>query len=130
MDPVALIEMALATGAAAALRDSASDAVKTAYAKLKGAVLGRFRGDPAAEKALEKHATNPEGYKAPLNDALAETGAASAEDVVSAAQNLLALLDPDGAKVGKYVVDVRNSQGTVIGDNAQVVQTFGVPPVQ
>jgi nucleoside-triphosphatase THEP1 len=64
----------------------------------------------------------------PLRDAIEETGAADDTSIVDLARELLAAADPQGAQVGKYNVHVKDSQGTVIGDNAQVTQTFGTPP--
>ncbi len=46
MDPVTLIVTALAAGAASALQDGASAAVKDAYARLKALVKKRFADRP------------------------------------------------------------------------------------
>ena len=44
MDPITLIVAALAAGAAAGLGDTASQAIKDAYAGLKGLIKRRFAG--------------------------------------------------------------------------------------
>jgi hypothetical protein len=44
MDPVSLIVTALAAGAASALQDATSSAVKDAYTRLKAMVKKRFSG--------------------------------------------------------------------------------------
>lgn len=47
---------------------------------------------------------------------LAKAGADRDGDLVAAAQALLALADEAGTRAGRYVVDVRGSQGVQIGD--------------
>ena len=55
MDPITLIVTALAAGAALGVSDTASSAVKDAYAGLKALVKKRFRGKADAELVLAKH---------------------------------------------------------------------------
>jgi hypothetical protein len=52
MDPVTLIVTALAAGAAPALQDGASAAVKDANARLKALVTKRFANRPKGELVL------------------------------------------------------------------------------
>jgi hypothetical protein len=66
VDPVSLVMPALTSGTAQGLADSASDAVKSAYGKLKQLVKERFAGNRSAEVALEEHATDPETWETPL----------------------------------------------------------------
>jgi hypothetical protein len=47
------------------------------------------------------------------------------EELLKLAQSLLDALKESGEKAGKYNVDVQNSQGIVVGDNANVTQNFG-----
>jgi hypothetical protein len=130
MDPVSLVVGALAAGAGAGISETATTAVKDAYTSLKGLVSGWFKNQPAAELALQEHEADPATWEAPLAKALKESGAANDQAVIVAAQKVLTLVDAPGARSGKYVVDVRDSQGTVIGDHAHVRQTFGTPPRQ
>jgi hypothetical protein len=92
---------------------------------LKTVVAERLAADPSAGMTLERHAGNPAGYEEPLRDAPEETGAAD-DTIVDLARELLSAADPQGAQVSKYVskynVHVKNSQGTVIGDNAHPVR--------
>jgi hypothetical protein len=130
MDPVSLVLGALAAGAGTGVTDVASSAITDAYQSLKQALGRWFKDTPGAELALREHASDPVTWEAPLAKAVRESGAAGDEAVVLAAQQLLALVEAPGTRTGKYVSDVRDSPGTVIGDNAYVTQTFGVTPGQ
>ena len=74
MDPITLIVTALAAGAALGLTETASAAVKDAYASLNALVRKRFTGRPEAELVLTKHETAPEVWRAPLTAELGEAG--------------------------------------------------------
>lgn len=125
MDPVTLIVTALAAGAASALQDGASAAVKDAYARLKVMVRQRFAGRPEAELVLAEHETAPQKWEAPLAAELSAAGAEGDADLVAAAQVLMSLVDEAGARSGKYVVAVRDSQGVQVGDGNTQTNTFG-----
>ena len=112
MEPVSLILSALAAGASAAATDTASQAVKDAYGGLKDLIRRRFAGKPEAELALEKHEEKPAVWGEPLKDGLATSGADRDEEIVRAAQGLMALVDPQRAAAGVY--DVRIA-GNVYG---------------
>jgi RIP homotypic interaction motif len=125
MDPVTLIVTALAAGAASALQDGASAAVKDAYVRLKALVERRFANRPKGELVLAEHEAAPQTSEAPL---AAELSAADAErDValVAAAQALMRLVDEAGSRSGKYLVTVRDSQGVQVGDHNTQTNTFG-----
>lgn len=125
MDPVSLVVAALAVGAASGVGETASAAVKDAYAGLKELVQARLRGaGPTAEVVVAEHERDPQTWHAPLARALWESGAGEDAALAAAAQQVLALADSSGDRSGKYVVDVRDSQGTVIGDHTHVTQSF------
>ena len=124
MDPVSLVLNALTSGAAQGIADSVSDAVKSAYGKLKQLVTAKFAGNKSAELALEEHAADPETWQAPLSKALTTSGADTDEVILLAAQQLMALLDPAGTAQGKYQVDLRGAQGVQVGDGNQQFNTF------
>lgn len=128
MDPVTLLVTALATGAAAGVGESATTAVKDSYAKLKALVAARFGDEPSREVALAEHERQPEVWRAPLAQAVADSGAATDPAVVEAAQRLLALLDQAGTRSGKYTVDLRGAQGVQVGDHGTQTNTFNAPP--
>ena len=125
MDPVSVVLAALAAGATAAAQDTASQAVKDAYAGLKALVKKRFNQKPQAEMALAEYEKDPDTWEKPLQKSLVETGADQDEALVRQAQQVLKLVNPQQASQGKYNVQIGEGQGIVIGDNAQVTQTFG-----
>ena len=127
MDAVSLVVNALTSGAAQGIADTVSDAVTSAYAKLKRLVSAKFAGNSSAEVALAEHAGDPETWQAPLTKYLTSSGADADETIIEAAQQLLALLDPAGTAQGKYRVDLRGAQGVQVGDRSQQYNTFNAP---
>ena len=128
MDPVTLVETALAAGAGLGVKDTASSAVKDAYGSLKALVKKRFTGRPDTEMMLAKHERSPDTWKLPLATELQEAGAARDEELIAAARTLMTLLDETGSRAGKYAVDVRDSYGVMIGDNGIQYNDFKSPP--
>jgi len=128
MEPITLILGALAAGALAGVKDSATGAVKDAYAGLKRLVATHFAGKPAAELALAEHAADPDTWQAPLAKALAETGTDADPAVIEAVRRLMELVDQAGARAGKYQVDLRGAQGVQVGDYSQQHNVFNAPP--
>lgn len=124
MDPVSLIVTALAAGAASALQDGASAAVKDAYARLKAVVTRRFADRPKGELVLTEHEAAPQTWEKPLAAELSAAGAEGDADLIAAAQELMALLDTVGSRSGKYLVNVSGSQGVQIGDHNIQHNTF------
>jgi hypothetical protein len=124
MDPVSLIVAALAAGASAAVRDTAGEAVKDAYAGLKSLLKRKLGDKPLAQEVIDKHEETPEVWEKPLQDELGKAGVAEDEEVVRAAQELLARVDPAGAASGKYNVTISGGKGIVVGDHAKVEMTF------
>jgi hypothetical protein len=129
MDPVTLILTALATGAAASAKDVTGQAVKDAYNGLKALVKNKLVGKPDAEMALVQHEKKPEVWKAPLEDGLKEAGVAQDQEIIAAAQQLMTLVQPQQAAMGKYNVQITgNVQGFAQGDHQQVTMNFGNKP--
>ncbi|MCR6481789.1 hypothetical protein M8542_03070 [Amycolatopsis sp. OK19-0408] len=102
IEAVELVVTALAAGAAAGAKETATAAVKDAYAGLKSGVLRLVGRDELPEDP----------------DELAEelSSAEVTEEVVEAARAVLREVDPDGARAGKYNVTVTDSKGVQIGD--------------
>jgi hypothetical protein len=125
MDPVSLILAALAAGATTAAQDTASQAVKDAYAGLKALVKKRFEKKPKAEMALTEYEKDTDTWQKPLEELLIETGADQDETLVRQAEQVLKLVHPQQASQGKFNVQIGEGKGIVIGDHAQVTQTFG-----
>jgi hypothetical protein len=69
---------------------------------------------------LDGHEATPEQWQA----ALTRAGAGGDDEVVAAAQRLMTLVDPAGARVGRYVVDASNAKGVQVGDNNTQHNTF------
>lgn len=128
MDPITLIVGALAAGAALGISDTASSAIKDAYAGLKALVRKRLGGRPGAELVLAKHEQAPETWRAPLMAELDEAGASHDAGLMAAAEALMRLVDEAGARAGKYTVDVRGAQGVQVGDRNTQRNVFGSPP--
>jgi hypothetical protein len=128
MDPITLIVTALAAGAAQGLKDSASSAVRDAYARLKALVKRRLASRQDGEVVLARHEEAPETWQAPLMAELREVGADHDADLAAAAQALMILVDQAGARAGKYTVDTRGAQGVQIGDHTRQKNVFHAPP--
>ena len=129
MDPITLIVTALAAGAALGLKDTASSAVRDAYAELKALMTKRLAGRPDAEVVLARYEKAPKTWQAPLIAELDEIGACHDPDLLTAARALMNLVDEAGARAGKYTVDVRGAQGVQIGDHTSQNNVFHAPPV-
>ena len=125
MDPVSVVLAALSAGATAAAQDTVSQAVKDAYAGLKMLVKKRFEKKPHAEMALAEYEHDPDTWEKPLQKSLVEAGVDQDEAIVWQAQQVLKLVNPQQASQGKYNVQIGEGKGIVIGDHAQVTQTFG-----
>jgi hypothetical protein len=128
MDPVTLIVAALASGAAAGMTGAASSAVQDAYAGLKALVRRRFAGRRDGDLVLARHEEAPEAWAGPLSAELTAVGAGHDLALVSAAQELMSLVDADGSRAGKYTVDVRGAQGVQAGDGNTQHNTFQARP--
>jgi hypothetical protein len=125
MDPVTLIVTALAAGAASALQDGTSAAVKDAYTRVKALVHKRFAGRSAGELVLAQHEAAPQVWEAPLAAELSAAGADSDAELVAAAQALMNLIDRAGSQGGKYAVTIGSAQGVQVGDHNTQTNTFG-----
>jgi len=127
MDPVTLIVTALAAGTALGLRDTASAAVKDAYAGLKSMVSRRLGGRRDGDLVLARYAESPETWEGPLAAELTAARAGNDRDLIAAAQALMRLADEAGYKSGKYDVDARGSQGVQVGDHNTQHNVFRYP---
>jgi hypothetical protein len=129
MDPVSVIVAALAAGAGVGLKETASRAVKDAYGGLQELVRRRLGSRPVAQTALVEHEKAPQVWQEPLSAELVAVDAGSDQQIVAAAQRLLALVDEVGTRSGKYLVDVRGAQGVQVGDHNTQTNTFTTRPV-
>jgi len=127
VEAVSLILGALAAGALAGAEKTAGEAVKDAYAGLKALVARLVKDRAAAQTALVAYEDNPQVCGAALEAELVAVDAGGDEQVVAAAQRVMALADPAGSNAGKYVVDVRGGQGVQVGDHNTQTNTFTPP---
>jgi hypothetical protein len=129
MDPISLILTALVSGAAASVKDTASQAVKEGYNGLKTLIQSKLAGRSAAETALAQFEEDPDVWKAPLEKELKKAGIAQDKEIIDTAQRVMTLVQPQQAAQGKYNVQITgNVQGFAQGDNQTVNMNFGNPP--
>src|SRR5258706_12833533 len=106
MDPVSVVLAALAAGATAATKDTASQAVKDAYAGLKALVKKRFDQKPQAEMTLTEYEKDTDTWEKPLHKSLVETAADQDEAIVRQAQQGLNRANPRQAPQARYTVKI------------------------
>jgi len=124
MDPVSLILAGLVQG----LGQTAATAVRDAYAGLRGALARRLSGRRAAQDALEQYVADPEAWRGNLEVHLRQAGADRDQAVLDAAAEVMRLADPDGARAGKYTINLAGAQGVQVGDHSRQSNVFNAPP--
>jgi hypothetical protein len=127
MDPVTLVVSALIGGLTAGLTDTAKAATKDMYDALKARLVKKAQNNEDAQDAIAKIEKQPDSKARQelLKEELGKLELDKDEELLKLAQSLLDVVKETGGKAGKYEVDVQNSQGIVIGDNANVNQSFG-----
>jgi hypothetical protein len=129
MDPATLIVAALAAGALKGAGETASAAVKDTYEALRAAVVARFADKQVPVAVLAEHEDDPETYEKPLAKRIQQADAGRDPRIVALAQELMRLMDADGARSGKYTMDVRGAQGVQVGNGNTQTNTFTTPPI-
>ena len=128
MEPISMIVGALVAGATAALKDTASQAVKDSYQGLKAMVMHYWEkmaeGDEHENKVEAKIMLNnleddPDISQALVEKKLTKVIPQPEKDLIDQAQQLFKLLDEAGFNQGKYNVTVNNSQGVQVGDHQE-----------
>jgi hypothetical protein len=99
MESIRPIVEALVTGATAAARPAATQAVRDAYAGFKALLLRKFGAQGDVAVAVEQVAKKPAspGRRHTLEEGLSAADASRDAEVVQAAKELLALLQPKSA---------------------------------
>lgn len=129
MDPISLIESALVAGAAASTKDTANQAIKDAYNSLKTLLSRFFTDKPKAQVILDEHESDPETYEKPLKKVLTEAHADQNTELLAAAKQVIALVQPQQMGMGKYTIQNNGPvQGQTIGEHNTITQHFGNPP--
>lgn len=109
MSIIQTIVLALATGAAAALEATASQAIKEAYGALKGYLQGKYQAVDVAQ--LEKQPASSK-RRALLEEELGETSAATDSELLAQAQRLLALVTTQAPATAQVIgVDLADLRG-------------------
>jgi hypothetical protein len=114
----------VSAGALAALTDQAKDAVKAAYAKLRGLVGQRLAGSPGAELALTEHEANPEAWAPALTAKLTEAKVGDDPEILAAARALLDLVREAGGAGSTYNVEISGGRGIQVGSGNTQTNTF------
>jgi len=125
IDPNTLILTALMTGAIEGTKAMAEQAIKDGYQGLKTLIKNKVLGNPKAEMVLKEYEKNPETWKGPLEETIQEQKLDQNVEIVQAAQNFLMLVSGDHAEGSKYQVQIKNSQGVIVGDNAKTTINIG-----
>ena len=128
MDPLTAIATALVAGAAAAVKDTAVQAIKDGYNGLKGLIARKF-GQPAVLSAaltlVENKPADPTCQKL-LDEAVKSAGLNDDADVRKAAQALLELIQRhEPAIAAQYNVSVTGSGAAAVGPGARAVGAGG-----
>lgn len=119
MDPVSLIISALVAGAAAGVKDDATDVVKAAYATLKKLLRRRLgHDDRAVEDTIDAVEAGPAADTTPLRRRLETSGIGADDDLTAAARTLLDRLPSN------VTVTVTNSKGIIGVNQGQSVMNF------
>jgi len=124
MDAITTILVALASGAAAAAQDTASQVVKDAYAGLKALVQRKLQAkDPNAATIVSEYEKDAATWEKPMQKALDASGAASDDAMLEQAHRVLQVVQQS---TGKFNVQVSGDvQGQVVGDHAVQHNVFG-----
>lgn len=127
MDPISIIITALVAGAAAALKPMTEQAIKDAYAGLKGLVQRKYRHVDVA--VLETDPTS-KARQAVIKEDLEKTGAGRDEEVLRQAKALLDAIQAHASDAPKAVgLDLEEIKGASLSAErvlAQGSQATGV----
>jgi hypothetical protein len=120
MSGVELIAAAMSAGAAAGLTDTASTAVKDAYAGLKAVLRPWIQAN--VWQTLEADRAGYDVWVARIGEELGGADADPGGDVLEMARRLLALADPSLA--AKFNVDASHAKGVQVGNNNVQTNNF------
>jgi hypothetical protein len=125
MDASTLIATALTTAITEIGKGALPDAAKAAYGRLKELLQKRFQGKKDAEVALVKAEQNPKESQAVVRQAIIGTSSDQIPEIVECARDLLSIIRPQQASIGKYNTNVSgNVQGFAQGDGATINMTI------
>jgi len=116
MEPISLILAALIAGATAATKDPAGAAVKDAYEGFKALIKKKFEKDALAQAMVEAKPEDIKQSEALLRNKITEAGIDQDAEILKVAAEILKKEDPQGAKVGKYNINVQGDIKGIVGD--------------
>lgn len=117
MDPITAIANALSAGAAAASKDVAYAAVKNSYAALRKLIKKKASKATGDVDVLKRFHAEPAKNDEDLRAMLLRLGADQDDAIVNTAVELLTLMDPEGARAGKYHVEFSKARDVAVGSN-------------
>jgi hypothetical protein len=113
------------------ITDTAKTAITDGYNKLKGLLTKKHGADSDMAQAIKKLEAKPEssGRKDTLQEEMTAVKAEQDEEILAAAKQVLTLVQPQQAGLGKYTIQNNGAvQGQNIGDHQQITQHFGKMP--
>jgi len=115
MDPVTLIVAALATGAAAAAQDAATDVVKNGYNGLKSLIARKFGSKPDVINAVMQVEKKPdsENRQGVLKEELQAAGADQDDELLQQVKSFLELLEKSGLQTGVTYTATNTGSGAI-----------------
>ena len=126
MDPLSMVTSAVIMGAAAAVQDTAGQAVKDAYGALKTLIARKFARAGGALDQLEQK-PDSQNRQGVLREELEDAGAAADAEVQAAARRLLALLEaPQATGSESYHASVKGGGAIAQGKGARAAGAGGV----
>jgi len=132
MDPItAAIAAALTTGTAGVLTEVSKTAINDAYQALKALLAKKFGPKSQVVQAVDHLEAKPESAnrQGGLAEEMIAVQAHQDQEVLKAAEHLLALVQPQQAGFGKFTIQFNAPvQGPVIGNDNTITQQFGEPP--
>lgn len=132
MDPVATaIIVALSAGAIGGLTEASKTAITDAYTTLTSLLHKKFGGKSDVVQAVTQLEAKPESTsrQGTLQEELLTVNADHDQELLAAAQHVLALIQPQQAGVGKFTIQNNAPvQGQNVGDHNTNTQQFGELP--
>ncbi len=119
MDSLTLVITALTTGSATSVKNTASESLKEAYTGLKTLIQRKFAGKTVAEVALVQYEAKPDVWRTPLEEELREAEISRDENIITAAQRVMMLIQPEQAVQGKFDVQIIGNVQDRISSNQQ-----------
>lgn len=124
MDPITMIVVALAAGAAAGLKPTAEQIVKDAYAAVKGLIVRKY--EKVDLTPLERKPES-EAKRESLREDLASTAAGEDLELMDRVRQLLDILERQAPEAGAAIgVDLKNVKANFLRAQKVVAEGTGV----